>query len=72
MIACEDRTWVRVVIDGLEKKEFTLNPEEVVVLSAKDKFDLLIGNAGGVRLIYNGKDMGLPGERGEVKRVNLS
>lgn len=72
MIACQERTWVRVVIDGSEKKEFMLNREEVVVLSAKESFDLLIGNAAGVKLFYNGKDIDFTGESGEVKRVNLS
>jgi cytoskeleton protein RodZ len=71
MIACQQRTWVRIVIDGAEKKEFIMNPEEVVVLSAKDGFDLLIGNAGGVKLFYNGKDTGFAGEEGEVRRINL-
>ncbi len=72
MIACQQRTWVRIVIDGSEKKEFILNPEEVVVLNGKESFDLLIGNAGGVKLFYNGKDTGFTGGEGEVKRINLS
>ncbi|MGA3173672.1 MAG: RodZ domain-containing protein [Syntrophorhabdales bacterium] len=72
MIACQERTWVAIMIDGSERKEFTLNPEEVVVLSANEKFDLLIGNAGGVKLYYNGKDVGFSGESGQVKRVTLS
>ena len=72
MIACQERTWVAIVIDGTERKEFTLNPEEVVVLNANDKFDVLIGNVGGVKLFYNGKEVSLPGESGEVKRVTLS
>ncbi len=72
IIACRERTWVRVVIDGAEKKEFMMNPEEAVVFNAKEKFDLLIGNAGGVKLFYNGKDTGFTGENGEVKRITLS
>ncbi len=72
MIACQERTWVRVMIDGSEKKEFTLNPEEVVVLNAKESFDLIIGNAAGVKLFYNGKDTGFTGASGEVKRMSLS
>jgi cytoskeleton protein RodZ len=71
-IACQERTWVRIIIDGTEKKEFTLNPEEVVMLNARDRFDLLIGNAAGVKLIYNGKDVGFTGQAGEVKHINLS
>jgi hypothetical protein len=72
MIACQQRTWVRIVIDGSEKKEFMMSPEEVVVLNGKEGFDLLIGNAGGVRIFYNGKDTGFSGEEGEVKRINIS
>jgi len=70
-IVCQDRTWVKITIDGREEKEFMLKPEEVVVLQAKENFDLLIGNAGGVKLFYNGKDTGFSGETGEVKQVRL-
>lgn len=72
MITCNDRTWVSVVIDGSEKKEFMLNPEEMIVLNARDNFDLLIGNAAGVKLNLNGKEVGFTGKSGEVKRVKVS
>ncbi len=71
MITCHERTWISTIIDNTEKKEFMLNPQEIVMFSAKEKFDLLIGNAGGVKLILNGKDTGFSGESGEVKRVTL-
>ncbi len=71
MIACQERTWVRIVIDGTEKKEVMLNPEEVVMFTAREKFDLLVGNAGGVKLFLNGKDTKFEGLSGEVKRVTL-
>lgn len=71
VIACQERTWVRIVIDQTEKKEFMLNPEEMVAFNAKEGFDLLIGNAGGVTLFYNGKNIGFEGENGQVKRVRL-
>jgi hypothetical protein len=71
-IVCQERTWVRIVIDGAEQKEFTLNPNEEVTVNAKKNFDLLIGNAGGVKLFYNGNDTGFTGENGEVKHINFS
>ncbi|MGD0233578.1 MAG: RodZ domain-containing protein [Syntrophorhabdales bacterium] len=71
MIACQERTWIRIVIDGAEKKEVMLNPEEVVMFTARDKFDLLVGNAGGVKLFFDGKDTKFEGASGEVKRVTL-
>jgi hypothetical protein len=70
-IVCQERTWVRIAIDGLKQKEFMLKPEQVVQLNAKQNFDLLIGNAGGVKLFYNGKDTGFVGKDGEVKRISL-
>lgn len=72
MITCNERTWVSVVIDGAEKKEFMMSPQEIVVLNAKEGFDLLIGNAGGVKLVLNGKDTEFTGKSGEVKRLRLS
>lgn len=72
IITCHDRTWITVIIDGAEKKELMLKPEEVVTLNAKEKFDLLVGNAGGVSIIFNGKDIGFTGKKGEVKKVSLS
>jgi transcriptional regulator with XRE-family HTH domain len=72
MITCQERTWVSVVIDDTEKKEFMLNPQDIIILNAKEKYDLLIGNAGGVKLILDGKDVQLTGISGEVKRIKLS
>ena len=72
MISCKERTWVSVVIDDTEKKEFMLNAQEMIIINAKDRFDLLIGNAGGVKLILNGKDTDFTGKSGEVKRIKLS
>jgi cytoskeletal protein RodZ len=72
MITCQERTWVSVVIDDIEKKEFMLNPQDIIVLNAKAKYDLLIGNAGGVKLVLDGKDLQFTGQSGEVKRIKLS
>lgn len=72
MITCQERTWVSVIIDDTEKKEFMLNPEDIILLNAKETFDLLIGNAGGLKLILDGKDVQLTGVSGEVKRIKLS
>lgn len=70
-IVCHEKTWICVIVDGKEKKEFMLYPKDVVALSAKEGFDLLIGNAGGVRIIFDGKEVELAGRSGEVKRLKL-
>ena len=70
-ITCQETTWVRILVDGKEEKEFMLKPREVVKLGAKDNFDLLIGNAAGVKLFLDGIDTGFSGEEGEVKHIRL-
>lgn len=72
MITCHERTWISIIIDGAEKKEFMLNPQEVIVLNAKKNFDLLVGNAGGVKLILDGRSIDFTGRSGEVRRIELS
>lgn len=70
-ILASDKTWILVTIDNTETKEMLLNKGESAKLSAKDGFSLKIGNAGGIKLIVDGKDMGVPGENGKVITLNL-
>ncbi|MBU4321083.1 MAG: DUF4115 domain-containing protein [Thermodesulfovibrionales bacterium] len=70
-ILASDKTWILVTIDNTETKEMLLNKGESAKLSAKDGFSLKIGNAGGIKLIFDGKDMGVPGENGKVITLNL-
>ncbi len=70
-ILASDTTWLLVTIDNTESKELLLNKGESVKLSAKDSFSLKIGNAGGIKLIFDGNDMGVPGENGQVITLNL-
>lgn len=70
-ILASDTTWLLVTIDNTESKEFLLNKGESAKLSAKDSFSLKIGNAGGIKLIFDGRDMGVPGKNGRVITLNL-
>ncbi|HOP85877.1 MAG TPA: DUF4115 domain-containing protein [Syntrophorhabdaceae bacterium] len=71
MITCHERTWISVIMDGKEKKEVILNPGEVIILNAKERFDILVGNAGGIKFLLNGKDVEFSGVSGQVKRITL-
>ncbi|MDP1759635.1 MAG: helix-turn-helix domain-containing protein, partial [Thermodesulfovibrionales bacterium] len=57
-ILASDKTWILVTIDNTETKELLLNKGESAKLLAKNGFSLKIGNAGGIKLIFDGKDMG--------------
>lgn len=66
-----DKVWMRITIDDKEKKEFLLNPGQKIELQANKSFKLHIGNAGGVKVLFNDKDIGNLGETGKVVYLNL-
>lgn len=70
-ISAIDTTWLLVKIDDTEAKDMLLNQGESLKFSAKKGFSLKIGNAGGIKLVFDGKDIGIPGEKGKVVNLNL-
>jgi cytoskeleton protein RodZ len=60
-----ERTYVRMVVDSQEPKEYIFRAGSNPQWEAKEGFDVLIGNAGGIDLEFNGKkiqDLGRPGQ----------
>lgn len=66
MIEALDSSWVHVTIDGAETKEALLKPSEKVRWEGREKFVLTVGNAGGVRVLLDGQDLGPLGPTGRV------
>ncbi|HDR15079.1 MAG TPA: helix-turn-helix domain-containing protein [Desulfobacteraceae bacterium] len=69
--AVKERTWMRISIDGGEPREYIFSPGREPEWEARGMFDLLIGNAGGLALELNGKEIGPLGASGQVVRVRL-
>jgi cytoskeleton protein RodZ len=67
----EEETWVRIAVDGGPPKSFLFRPGSRPGWGEGAEFDLLIGNAGGINLIYEGKQLGKAGKSGEVIRLKL-
>lgn len=63
-----EKTWIYAVIDEKDIKDLFLQPGEKVGFSAKRDINLTLGNAGGVKVTFNGRDLGLLGQSNEVKR----
>jgi cytoskeletal protein RodZ len=61
-----EETWVRIQVDGELEKEMTLNPGEMTSHRAMKRIYLLVGNAGGLDLIFKGKSLERFGKSGEV------
>lgn len=66
-----DTTWLSITTDETNPKEILMNPGESIRLQAKNGFSLKIGNAGGVKLVFDGKEIGKLGEKGQVIKINL-
>lgn len=66
-----DTVWFRTKIDNAESDEFILNPNRSKTLSAKSNINMLVGNAGGLELILNGKKLNFIGKKGEIKNISI-
>jgi cytoskeletal protein RodZ len=71
-LSAVENTWVSVHDDGGKQLfEGLVDATAVKSWSAKKKLKLIVGNAGGVRLRVNGKDVGKPGSEGDVIRLSF-
>jgi len=61
-----ERSYVRMVVDSQEPKEYVFRPGSTPQWEAREGFDVLIGNAGGVDLEFNGKEIQDLGRTGQV------
>ncbi len=66
-----ERCWVKVQTDRAAPQEVLLNPGDRVRWKAQERMALTLGNAGGVRVMLNGKLQGPFGARGQVVREIL-
>lgn len=67
-----ERTFVRISVDGAVAFEGRMAPRETKIFEADNQVEVLTGNAGALRITYNGRDLGLMGAAGEVaSRVYL-
>ena len=67
----KERTWVRVTIDDKKTKEYIFDPKSTPEWKAQKGFELLIGNAGGIDLEFDGKKMEDLGKQGQVIKLKL-
>mgnify|MGYP003857624737 CR=1 FL=1 len=61
-----DACWTQVVVDGKPAFEGMLTGGDVQVFQGREKIWIKLGNAGAVRIEFNGKEIGYLGKTGEV------
>ena len=70
-ISASVRSWIRVTSDSSNVYEFTLQPNQSKKITADSLFNLLIGNAGGIKIELNGKPLEFEGKMGEIKNIRI-
>lgn len=69
--SARDMVWLKVGVDKQEPVEVLLKQGERFTWTASDNISVIIGNAGGVTLTYNGKAISGLGSSGEVVGLKL-
>jgi hypothetical protein len=62
-----EETWVSIYSDGKRIFSGVLQPSQIKTLGGKDQFRIRVGNAGGLEITWNGKQIPPVGEKGQVK-----
>lgn len=70
-IQAVENTWLKVIVDSLSTSEYSLEPGDTIELDADKGFNLLIGNATGIRLTFNGQPVPVSGKSGQVVTIQL-
>ncbi len=70
-IVALDTVWLLMSSDNATPQEMTLKLGETVTFQAQEGFSLKIGNAGGAKVVFDGKDLGKLGGKGQVIKLNL-
>jgi cytoskeletal protein RodZ len=70
-VVAAEEVWIKFQLDHDDPYEVLLKSGESLTVKAGEKFNLKIGNAGGVELFLNEQSLGNPGKMGEVIDLTL-
>ncbi len=63
--------WIHSTADTTDTRQFSLSEGDTFALTFTESLTIKLGNAGGVRIRYNGNVMPVPGKDGEVKTISF-
>jgi cytoskeleton protein RodZ len=70
-VKATETTWLRIQPDDQPDFDVLLQPQETVTWTARSKFQITVGNAGGVEISFNGESLGFLGVSGQVVHLLL-
>ncbi len=66
-----EKTWVQVNIDRVTTQSALMMPGDTLEWTAKESVQIVLGNARGVEIKWNGESVNYPGRAGTVQRFTL-
>lgn len=69
VITATETCWIRSTADRTDTRQFSLGKGDTFALTFSQRLDLKLGNAGGVRIRYNGKDFPIGARSGQVRNL---
>lgn len=69
VITAVEECWIHSNADKTDTRQFSLRKGDTFALTFTKSLELKLGNAGGVRLRYDGNDLPPPGTSGQVKTI---
>lgn len=64
-------TWMKIIIDGQNPREYLLNSGDLLELKALKGYNLLVGDAGAIRLNINGRSLDIQRESGRAANIQI-
>lgn len=71
-IRADDAAWVQVITDNRDTTDYSLRSGNVHAWQALDQFLVRLGNAGAVKILLDGKDLGEIGRPGQVANLIIN
>lgn len=70
-IVAEQPCWISSRVDGVKGREYTMQPKDSLVFTYANSLEVTFGNAGGVTMVHNGRDVGKPGRLGQRATITF-
>lgn len=71
IITATEECWIHSNADKTDTRQFSLRKGDTFALTFARSLDLKLGNAGGVRIRYDGQSLPPPGQSGQVKTLTF-
>jgi hypothetical protein len=72
VLNASEQSWVSITVDGKLVFSGILQPNDRREINAEEKVKVVAGNAGGIDISLNGKNIDSLGPKGQVRTVELT